>query len=78
MLTYFDRITSTDGTVITMHERRADLLRRFPAGSVRVVSFDLAAADAQRGRRLALGLLATNDVGARADPTDAGSIASHS
>ena len=56
---------------ITVEERRADLLRPLPAGSIRVVSFDLAAADAERGRKLAT----THDIGAPADPRT-GSVSS--
>lgn len=52
VVTYLDRITSHDGRTVTPGQRRVELLRRYRPGSIRVVSFDLAAGDAERGRRL--------------------------
>ena len=52
LLTYFDRITSLTGEKVSVMERRTDLVRRCAPGSTKVISFDLATADAERGHRL--------------------------
>ena len=56
VLTYFDHTTDRVGEPVTDTERRLDLVTRYGAGSLKVLTFDLARSDAELGFEIVEGV----------------------